>query len=73
MSAHKVKSIIERDPVLAGRDLIEFPYVTELLPVREAGLNDGYACSNRISCAPFHSVILPSGARFSSPEVSVMK
>ena len=27
---HKVKGIIERDPVLAGRDLIEFPYVTEL-------------------------------------------
>ena len=27
---HKVKGIIERDPLLAGRDLIEFPYVTEL-------------------------------------------
>ena len=26
----KVKSIIEQDPLLSGRDVIEFPYVTEL-------------------------------------------
>ena len=26
----KVKNIIESDPLLTGRDLIEFPYVTEL-------------------------------------------
>jgi hypothetical protein len=26
----KVKSIIESDPLLAGRDVIEFPYVTDL-------------------------------------------
>jgi hypothetical protein len=26
----KVKNIIERDPLLTGRDVIEFPYVTEL-------------------------------------------
>jgi hypothetical protein len=39
---------------------------------RFSALHD-QARSNTISCAPFHSVILPSGARFSSPDVIVMK
>jgi len=29
--------------------------------------------SNKISCAPCHNAIWPSAARFSSPDVSVMK
>jgi SAM-dependent methyltransferase len=33
----KVKSIIESDPLLTGRDVIEFPYVTELHLFRKKG------------------------------------
>jgi hypothetical protein len=35
----KIRSIIESDPLLSDREVIEFPYVTELHLVRKARLN----------------------------------
>ena len=54
-----------------GEGSIAIAFVTNIWRAKRCA--DGYIRSNTISCAPFHSVSLPSAARFSRPFVMVRK